>query len=165
MTLSNETICYRQLDSRARCRRALQFGLCIVYSAVNAATCYTTIDTGCFLNGGTVQQSSKSLTFLMFGAFLSFKKEPLWERSPARQCCSTAPCRSHHRSGGIEIHFVVKDLVQVKRMRFLADDGWISSLFIRFMELCPISSQPESVQTKTLYFPHLSLETNNKIFF
>ena len=42
MTLSNETICYRQLDSRARCRRALQFGLCIVYSAVNAATCYTT---------------------------------------------------------------------------------------------------------------------------
>ena len=124
MTLSNETICYRQLDSRARCRRALQFGLCIVYSLVNAATCYTTIDTGCFLNGGTVQQSSKSLTFLRFGAFLSFKKEPLWERSPARQCCSTAPCRSHHWSGpflyiytlflcyfpnGIgKVHFVVK---------------------------------------------------------
>ena len=37
----------------------------VVYSAVNAATCYPTIDTGC----GTVQQSSKSLTFLMFGAF------------------------------------------------------------------------------------------------
>ena len=65
-----------------------------------------------------------------------------------------------------KLHFVVKDLeVQLKVNAVLADDGWISSLFIRFMELCPISSQPESVQTKTLYFPHLSLETDNKIFF